>query len=52
MTLNQYGNEVTARIYQDNMADKEEVISAARIAEWVKLNGGGDKNSFIPLGLL
>ena len=41
LTLEQDGNEVTARIYRDNMADKEEVISAARIAEWVKVNGGG-----------
>lgn len=43
LTLEQDGNEVTARIYRDNMADKEEVISAARIAEWVKVNGGRRK---------
>ena len=43
LTLEQDGNEVTARIYRNNMADKEEVISAARIAEWVKVNGGWRK---------
>lgn len=38
LTLEQSGNEITARMYRDNAVEKEEVISSARIAEWVKVN--------------
>ena len=38
LTLEQSGNEITARMYRDNAVEKEEVISSARIGEWVKVN--------------
>lgn len=38
LTLEQSGNEITARMYHDYAVVKEEVISGAGIAEWVKVN--------------
>lgn len=43
LTLEQSGNEITARMYRDYAVEKEEVISSARIGEWVKVNNRNRK---------